>query len=210
MEDLTAPRDLTGGNDLSHATDVSDDPDELDRLADRLHPDVNRAQILDRFEHAFRSGTVPEPPPDGFLPGRFLATSIWSPFDSLALRLARVWMPWEGKSFDPASASGVNRFTQAPLTRAAFNIVFPGYQPIRSTADRIDGFAFRTWIGRGQVDPGVDVLKIDYDSDQNPSFIIRRILDELVQIAPGRYLGRVLLRVGGRFHPIGFFSLRTP
>jgi hypothetical protein len=38
------------------------------------------------------------------------------------------------------------------------------------------------------------VLKIDYDSGENPSFLIRDILDELVQIVPGVYLGKVMLR----------------
>jgi hypothetical protein len=39
--------------------------------------------------------------------------------------------------------------------------------------------------------------------------LIRHILDELVQIAPGRYLGKVLFRVRVRYHRIGFFTLRT-
>ena len=50
------------------------------------------------------------------------------------------------------------------------------------------------------------VLKIDYDFEANPT-LIRHILDELVQIAPGHHLGKVLFRSGNRFHRIGFFSL---
>jgi hypothetical protein len=61
-------------------------------------------------------------------------------------------------------------------------------------------------VGVGGLDPDVRVLKIDYDFDENPA-LIRRILDEVVQIAPGRYLGKVLFRVGGRHRRIGFFSL---
>src|SRR6266571_1028755 len=127
------------------------DAREIDVLADRLHPEVNRAQVLVRFDERFVSGTAPDPLPDGFLPGRLLATTTWAPLDGLFRRVAT-----------------------------------------------------------GELDPGVDVLKIDYDFEANPDLMIRRILGELVQVAPGRYLGKVLLRARGRFHPIGFFSLRTP
>jgi hypothetical protein len=195
--------------DAKQMTDVSDDPREMDRLADRLDPHVNRAQILRRFEELFRTGTRPDPRPDGFLPGRLLATSTVGPLDAFALRLAQAWMPWRGKYFDASSSIGLNRFTQTPGTRAAFKVVFPGYTPVLSAADRIEAFPFRNRFGPGEIDPGVEVLKIDYDFEANPAFLIRRILDELVQVAPGRYLGRVLLRAGGRFRPMGFFSLRS-
>jgi hypothetical protein len=53
----------------------------------------------------------------------------------------------------------------------------------------------------------VKVYKIDYDFDENPSFVIRSILDELVEIEDGLYLGKILYRVAGRFRPIGYFTL---
>ena len=190
-------------------TDLSDDPGELDRLAERLRPSVNRAQVLARFDEMFRAGTAPDPPPEGFLPGRPLATSIWGPFDSFALWLAGRWMPWQGKIFDRENQTGVNSFAQAPATRAALRAAFPGYTAERSTAARIEAFPFRNRVAPGELDPDVSVLKIDYDFEANPALLIRRILDELVQIAPGRYLGKILYRGGVRFHPMGFFSLRT-
>jgi hypothetical protein len=72
--------------------------------------------------------------------------------------------------------------------------------------DRLEAFPFRTCVARGELDSGVNVLKIDYDFEANPT-LIRHILDELVQIAPGRYLGKVLFRSGSRYYRIGFFSL---
>jgi hypothetical protein len=60
------------------------------------------------------------------------------------------------------------------------------------------------------VDPDITTFKIDYDFEANPNFLIRRILDEVVQIAPGRLLGKILFHVGDRFHLIGYFSLRAP
>ena len=68
-------------------------------------------------------------------------------------------------------------------------------------------FPFRNRIERGAIDPNVKVLKIDYDFEANPSLLIRRILDELVQVDDGLYLGKVLMRWRGSFRRAGFFSL---
>jgi hypothetical protein len=189
-------------------TDVRDDPREIDRLSDRLHPDVNRAQVLHRLDEMFRAGTAPDPLPEGFLPGRLLTTSVWGPLDSGVLRLARLWMPWKGKSFDRETSVGVNRFDNTPANRAAMKVVFPGYVAERITAELIEAFPMRNRVEAGALDHDVEVFKIDYDFEANPG-LIRRILDELVQIAPGRYLGKILFRLNGRWYPIGFFSLRS-
>jgi hypothetical protein len=182
--------------------------DELDALSDALRPRVNRARTLARLDELFRSGRAPDPRPDGALRGRPLTTAVWGPADRFALRLADLWMPWNGKRFVPASESGVNRFDRSVL--GPMRIVWPGYRPERVAGGVVEAFPFHTRIGPGTVDPDVTVLAIDYDDEANPSFLIRRILDELVEVAPGGYLGKVLFRVRGSFHPIGFFSLRRP
>lgn len=78
---------------------------------------------------------------------------------------------------------------------------------------RYAAFPFRTYEGAGVVDTDRRVLKIDYDSDENPSFLIRDILDELVQIVPGVYLGKALLSRYRPMNPIwrlaGYFALRS-
>ena len=117
-------------------------------------------------------------------------------------------MPWLGKSFDPAAASGINRFAPTAATRVVFRTLFPGHTPRTVAPDRIEAFPFRNALGPGQLDPDVRVLKIDYDFEANPA-LIRRILDELVEVGPGVYLGKVLFRLGSRYHRIGFFSLRA-
>ncbi len=188
--------------------ELADDAREIEVLADRLRPATNRAEVLARFDESFRSGVAPDPRPDGFLPGRLLATSIWSPVDGFIRRTTSLWMPWQGKTLDREAATGVNRFL--PNARMPLKAIFPKYTPQYSGADRIEAFPFRTRIAPGELDPGVDVLKIDYDFEANPDFIVRRVLDEVVQVAPGRYLGKVLFRARGDYHPIGFFSLRTP
>jgi hypothetical protein len=179
---------------------------ELDELATRLGPEANRALILERFDELFRSGGGPDPPLEGFLPGRLLATSTRRPLDAFGRVMAGLWMPWRGKWFDRDGATGVNRFTPGGL--AALRILFPRYTPERISVDTIEAFAFRTRLGPAELDAGVQVLKIDYDDEANPR-VVRRILDELVQLEPGLYLGRVLFRTRRRHHPVGFFSLRA-
>jgi hypothetical protein len=175
-------------------------------LADALHPGLNRARTLTELDRMFRGGAPPDPLPAGFLTGRLLATQTWAPWDGVVQRIARAWMPWQGKTFDPESSTGLNRFAPLPGFRPILRIMFPSYRPVGESADRIDAFEFRTRRDDAAVDPGLSVAKIDYDFEANPA-LIRRILDELVQVGDGVYLGKILYRVGRRFHPIGFFML---
>jgi hypothetical protein len=186
--------------------DVRERSDELARLADRLVPRRNRTDVFKRLDALFAAGVAPDPLPSGFQPGRLLGTSMWGPWDSVVSGLAQVWMPWLGKTFSPSTGTGRNRFTPTTPTRAWLRVLFPRHVPESNTATVLEAFPFRTCIGAGQVDRDVRVLKIDYDFEANPS-LIRHILDEVVQIAPERYLGKVLFRTGGTYSRIGFFSL---
>jgi len=196
--------DSIGAVDSVRAGDIRG---RLHDLAEALRPEVARARTIGELEGLFRSGRVPDPLPDGFLSGRLLATTTWAPLDGLFRRLASLWMPWQGKAFDPSSKTGVNRFT--PDVRVPMRLMWPGYAPIRSDGERVEAFLFRNRVAPGAADPDLQVLKIDYDLEANPSLVIRRILDELVQIADGVYLGKVLLRSVGSFRRIGFFSLTS-
>jgi hypothetical protein len=180
-------------------------PPTLDELVDELQPGVVRARVLASLDELFRDGRTPDPLPSGFLPGRLVTTSVWGPGDAAVLRIARTYMPWLGKSFDPDRSAGVNVLTRS--ARAPMKTLWPSYTPVRELDDRLECFPFRTRVAPGEVDPEVDVLKIDYDFDANPSFIIRHVLDELIEIGDGTYLGKILYRTGKGFRPIGFFSL---
>ena len=179
----------------------------LSELADELHPGLGRRRALSELDAMFRSGSPPDPVPDGFLPGRLLGTQTWGPWDGVVQRLSRSWMPWQGKSFDAASSTGLNRFTSGTVERVLMRVLWPGYRPVSESPDRIEAFEFRNRLEEGAVDPGLKVYKIDYDFEANPGLLIRRILDELVQIDDGLYLGKILFRTSRRFHPIGFFML---
>ena len=180
----------------------------IDDVQQRLNPRAARREVAAELDEKFRSGSPPDPQPEGFLAGRLLTTTWWDPADALVARVARLYMPWLGKSFDTESSSGVNVLRTS--ARRPMKVLWPRYVLERELADRLEAFPFKTRMEEGAVDTGLKVLKIDYDFDANPNFLIRSILDELVQIDDGVYLGKILLRRKERFHPIGFFSLESP
>ena len=133
--------------------------------------------------------------------------SVARPADAAVRGIASLYMPWLGKSFDPSTQTGVN--VLSPSARPPMKVLWPTYEAERTLADRIEAFPFRTRVGEAAVDPGVQVLKIDYDFEPNPELLIRRVLDELVQIDEGLYLGKILFRTKSGRHPIGYFSLQS-
>ncbi len=152
----------------------------------------------------FKNGLLPDPLPEGFLRGRAIMTPLSKLLDNFGRFVGDFYMPWLGKSFSAKSQEGVNVFTTSarPLLKA----LWPTYVPERELSDRIEAFPLKTRVSRGAVDPDVEVLKIDYDFEANPP-AVRRVLDELVQVDDGLYLGKVLYRWQSAFHPIGFFCL---
>ena len=181
--------------------------DRLSEIRSTLRPKVVREHALAALDELFRGGMAPEEWPEGFTRGEVLTTSIARPVDAAVRGLLALYMPWLGKSFDPSTQSGVN--VLKPSAKGPLKMLWRNYTPELERADRIEAFPFRTRIEPGAIDTGVQVLKIDYDFDANPDFIIRRILDELVQIDEHLYLGKILFRTKKRWHPIGFFSLQN-
>jgi hypothetical protein len=93
---------------------------------------------------------------------------------------------WIGKTFDAKRGAGTNLFST------------PGGVEQR--------YPFKTLVGPGLADP-IPVMKIDYDITGNPPWL-RGILDEIVQVGPGHYLGRIHLRLGPMHLSVGYFELR--
>jgi len=155
----------------------------------------------------FRAGEVPQPAPDGDTAGELLLTRTVAPLDALARAMDRPGLWWLGKTFDAARERGENRFDRR--FRAVRRVLWPLYRGLREhPAGELRGFSFRTWIGSGVRDPDRSVLKIDYSGEPNP-LAVRRVLDELVQIAPGYFLGKAhLLLPGSRWHTVAFFALQ--
>jgi hypothetical protein len=162
------------------------------------------SEAHETLNRTFRLGAPPRPPLDGPTRGIMLTPILSRPLD-LGLRvLASAWLPWTGKRFAAASASGDNLL--AANARGPARLMWPSYR-LEPIGEGYAAFRFRTYEGPGAVDPDRETLKIDYDSDDNPRFLIRDILDELVQIVPGAYLGKVLLRRKGGWRLTGYFAL---
>jgi hypothetical protein len=119
--------------------------------------------------------------------------------------LTSLWLPWKGKTFDPDAEQGRNLFTAG--ARRLMRVTLPKY----ATVDEPGGcsaFRFLTSTGPSAFTPGVDVLRIDYrDVPENPTWPVRRILDELVMIEEGRYLGQALIEFRGALRRAAWFSL---
>jgi hypothetical protein len=159
----------------------------------------------------FRLGKPPKEPLSGPYDGILVAPSLWRPADRALTALSSAWMPWIGKRFDAEAERGDNRFR--PAARSVARLLWPTYR-FEDAPDGLTAFRFRTYTSPGKVDQDRETLKIDYDSGDNPGLLIRDILDELVEIVPGAYLGKVLLRRGGgdspRWQLVGYFALQPP
>jgi hypothetical protein len=161
---------------------------------------------LAELQRLFRGGRYPSQPPDGRTRGAFIGTTLGGPFDRGVGALAGLWMPWLGKRFDAASSTGDNVLAVGPrwsarlALRAASRL---GWAMALEPDGTLRGFPFVTGRGPGIMDPDA------YPGAPNPD-LVRRVLDEVVEVEPGLLLGKAHLRVaGGRWRQAGYFSLRT-
>lgn len=147
----------------------------------------------ERQKH-FVAGAAPSEPPDGF-------------YEGSAYLLGNRPVPWLGKSFESGNQKGFNIFT--PKGASLLKILTPFYKLFRLNSDgNTDAYYFDTSAGPGFRDKDINVFKLDYDSPENP-FLIRIILDEIVEVGPQKFLGKVHMKVfPGYFATIGFFGLK--
>lgn len=146
------------------------------------------------YHNKFLQGGTPEQPPQGFYQG-----SAHILFDKQT--------PWLGKSFDSVNDLGFNIFT--PFGAKLLRLLMPLYKRFNGNSDgNTNAFYFKTRTEPALKDAPLDVIKLDYDSAENP-FLIRIILDEIVEVAPEQYLGKIHLKVlPGFYSTIGYFSLK--
>jgi hypothetical protein len=146
------------------------------------------------WQSKFTKGRLPEMPPDGFYKGS-------------AYLLGGRPVPWLGKSFESGNQKGFNIFT--PKGASLLKVMTPFYRLFRLNKDgNTDAYYFNTSTGPGFKDKDIEVFKLDYDSPENP-FLIRIILDEMVEVAPQEFLGKVHMKVfPGYYATIGFFGLK--
>jgi hypothetical protein len=162
----------------------------------------------------FRLGTPPRGL-DGPTEGILVNTRFGRGLDLFLRLFTTVWIPWQGKRFDAAANRGDNLFLRS--ARGLAKVMFPGYR-VREFGDKLAAFDFETRVEPGKADPDVEVLVIAYNEImENPRLIIRSIRDELVELVPGTYLGKVLWIIGKEkvvlrrlegWPLMGFFALR--
>lgn len=96
---------------------------------------------------------------------------------------------WAGKNFEANQSRGINVFRS-------------------SDGSLQEKYPFVTSVGRGTSDSDLTVIDIDYNIPANPWWL-RLVLDEIVQVAPEQYLGKMQLRlVPGLPFTITFFELK--
>ena len=96
-----------------------------------------------------------------------------------------VRVTWLGKKFDAAKNTGINVFDNGG-------------------GQQVEQYPFATSVGQNG---SSTALYIDYDQPANP-FWIRPILDRVVEVGPGLYLGKLTVRViPGYDFSLGFFRL---
>ena len=148
------------------AHQIPDAPMSLDHLA---------GLPVDALDALYRDASLPASLKslNGTPKGRMLAvrgldrTPLFTP---ISLISAASVFPWDGKSFNATSdqnGTGINRINLTLLQQ--------------------EGFPFQTRIEPSIID-GRDCIYLDYDLPENPWFI-RKIRDELRQVAEGLFLG---------------------
>ncbi|MCA9542228.1 MAG: hypothetical protein KC620_25200 [Myxococcales bacterium] len=145
-----------------------------ERTAPRLTLDDLATESVSALAGRYAGGTVPTDlrTLDGRPTGRMLAVrgADRGPlFGALRRFAGGAAFPWEGKSLHAADArfgAGINRVR---------------------LGGRHQLFAFRTSFEPSLLD-GAPCIRLDYDLAENPG-LIRKIHDEIREVAPGLYLG---------------------
>ena len=167
----------------------------------------DKARSLVALNEIFREGTAPATL-DGPCNGQLVVLDLAPGVTALGNWLLGLYMPWLGKTFDHANSRGANILRSSSKTLA--HVLFPFYHAYTPRDEQTFlAFNFRTYIAAGKEDLDRQVLKIDYESQENPPLSIRRVLDELVQIEDNYYLGKAHLHaVTGGWKMVAFFALQ--
>jgi hypothetical protein len=169
--------------------------------------DLGKREAFDELNSIFSRGEAPRDL-DGPTDGMLVVPSLGRVRTPFVKAIGRLWMPWLGKRFFAGQGRGDNRFLSS--VRIPARLLWPGYST-RPNGDERTAFDFVTRVEYGGLDPETQVLVIDYAPiEENPDRLIRRIRDEVVEVAPGVFLGKILFREkAGGYSSLGFFALRT-
>lgn len=89
---------------------------------------------------------------------------------------------WKGKTFDRSAKSGNNLISEKNV------------------------YPFHISQANGLRDPDIKTVRIDYNRPENPWYL-RHLIDEVVQTAPGKLQGKIMVRWLGSTFTVGYFQL---
>jgi hypothetical protein len=112
-------------------------------------------------------------------------------------------LPWLGKRFDAQAQRGTNSLSRLGLLARPIT-------KVHKAGDQYEAFPMTNRVERGKIDPGTDVLVIDYASLPDNPWPVSHIRDELVEIVPNTYLGKMLWRQGNAYYLLAYFALKMP
>lgn len=171
---------------------------------------TDRAACTAALDEIYASGEAPRRALNGRYAGQLLALDIAPGLTGAAEAITRRWLPWRGKQFDASTSTGINRFTRDSYVPARF--LWPAYRHYEEKGvSTYLAFRFSTLIGPALEDRDKQVLRLDYDRPENPRLFIgvRRVLDELVEVADGYYLGKAYVHwYWGSWTRVAYFTLR--
>jgi hypothetical protein len=168
---------------------------------------TDRRAAMSELADMFAAGRPPVSI-DGETEGALIGWASAPVPDYLLTALTDRWLPWAGKRFKAEQNTGDN--VLPPNAKMASKILWPRY-PMRSSGERLIAFDFTTYVQRGVLDTGMDVLVIDYASvESNPRLLIKHIRDELVEVVPGANLGKMIYEGPGNRHTLlAYFALKS-
>jgi len=169
----------------------------------RLEQD--RRNALEILSRLFRLGTPPRP--DGPYEGEMVGLSTGLLSDPFFEWLTRLYLPWQGKTFDARTSSGDNIFADNAWSKATGKLGWPEYRIYdEDRPGTVRVFPFRTEIAPGIEDEDVQVLRISYGDSPNP-LPVRRMVDEVMELPGGYILGKAHMRGLREFRRVCFFGL---
>lgn len=186
-------------------------PERAKALAWDLFKELQKPDQQYRLAGIFAEGTAPESP-NGDCEGinMNLYGAPWLRGMDMLIKVGQLLggIGWAGKTFNAEKGTGYNRLT--PGAKIAAIIAMPHYK-LRKINGELIGFDFYHSINNSPVAPNIPVRAITYDAPEfNNPLVLPRTRDEIVEIVPNVYLGRVLLRDQFGWKLSGYFGLRYP
>lgn len=180
---------------------------ELEIARRRLKYDQKGA--IAALDNIYRQGRVPDPLINGRYWGEFLTSNFHPVLDNWLDIITNMWLPWVGKTFDAKTNTGDNIFTNDGLWLG--RLIWPFYNGyVADSRGRSLAFKFQYSMDKCLLEPDITVLSLNFNLPDNPQFLIRDLVDQLVQIDQDYYLGKAVLK-----HPekgwfcAAYFTLRS-